>query len=203
MMGEPPPLPSRGTSLGGVITVGVICLFCGGVLGFCAGVQSVEMGKEFLEALMQEEEAADVDSPLAYDREGFRLEYPGNWKIDEDADEHDPDLNVTISSVAGTTTVTLMVDETPLDLTEHVEILVVEYEEILTRPERTSILRWGAHVGAGVQLKGRSVGMRSETLIFAFQHEGRTFTVIAQTWEDDLTEVQPGLDLIERTLEVR
>ena len=44
---------------------------------------------------------ADVKNPKTLDRDGFTLQYPGNWTIDTADPDYNPDRNFTITSEGG------------------------------------------------------------------------------------------------------
>jgi hypothetical protein len=169
-----------------------------------AGVGSVKVAREAFVAAFQDERSADVDHPERLDRQTFRLQYPGNWKVDTAAADYNPDRNFSIDS-PGTSFVMFIIASGELDPKLAVEAHVSQQTAKLMRDAtRTPFERWGAYRGAGVLLTGKMLGLSPGTIrIFAFREGEQTVTVIESTSDDDRDKVAPGFALIERTFQVK
>ena len=171
------------------------------VTGFFLGVWSTEVGSDFLEDLASEEEPADVDHPKKIVREGFRLEYPGNWQIDTADADYDPDHLFSIDSPGSVFVMFIMID-LPTDPSDNVEEQVGQFSKLIAHPVKSPFQRWGVFSGEGVLLKGRILGMKAGVRIFSHSAEDKSFIVVHQYFDEDLTDVEPGFKLIERTFQL-
>jgi hypothetical protein len=159
-----------------------------------------------LEGLVQMEQEADVRAPKRIVRERFRLEYPGNWTVDEEDEDYDPDHLFSIDS-PGSCSVTFIVFEALIDaktsLATQVEGIV---PRIMKEPVPMPFARWGAYHGEGVTLAGRMLGLYTGSIrIFAHESEpgDLTLTVVEFCFDEDLPLVRPGFELIERSFALR
>jgi hypothetical protein len=152
------------------------------------------------------EPPADVEHPRTLARDRFQLDYPGNWMIDADADDYDPDHLFSIDSPGSCHVTLILLDarvgaRTSLDA--HVEAFV---PELLKDPTRTPFSRWGAYEGEGVVLAGKILGALPGSLRL-FAHDDadgeRTLNVVEFCYDDDMRAVRPGFELIERSFLLR
>ena len=173
----------------------VLGAFLGLVVG-CAGGS---------ESLVQTEQEADVRATKPLVRERFRLEYPGNWTVDEEDEDYDPDHLFSIDS-PGSCHVTVIVFDAAIPARSSVEAQVEALVPRLVRdPVQTPFARWGAYEGEGVTLAGRILGLQHGSLrIFAHESEPEdlTLTIVEFCFDEDLPAVRPGFELIERTFEL-
>jgi hypothetical protein len=176
----------------------------GGVVGFGAGVASVKAAREAFTSAFQDEHRADVDKPQFIDRKAFRLQYPGNWKVNTAGSGYDPDHQFSIES-PGQSFVLLIIDTGGTDPKIAVDAHVRQQTSKLMRDAtRTPFEWWGAHRGEGVLLTGKMLGLTPGTIrIFAFLEGERTVTVVESTFDDDRAMVAPGFALIERTFQMK
>jgi hypothetical protein len=157
------------------------------------------------EGLVQTEQDADVRAPKRIVRERFRLEYPGNWTVDEEDEDYDPDHLFSIDS-PGSCHVTFIVFDAVISaktsVATQVEGLV---PKIMREPVQVPFARWGAYDGEGVALAGRMLGLeRGSIRIFAHESEPEdlTLTIVEFCFDEDLLLVRPGFELIERSFEL-
>lgn len=181
----------------------LVCLAAGGAVGFGAGVASVKAARDFFRDVARREKRADVRAPKQVERPAFRFSYPGNWTIDTQDKDYDPDRSLTIHS-PGQSLFMLMVadelDDTKSKLERHV---AAQLANTLKDAKRAPFDRWGRFRGEGALLTGRYVGFTTGTIhVFVFGGGGHTFTVLASTYDDDRANVEPGFRLIEKTFEV-
>ena len=188
-------------AVGGGLAAGFVL---GNVTGFFAGVYSTKAGREFLEDLATTEGAADTKHPHEINRKGFRLKYPGNWTIDTKDEDYDPDHLFTIESPGSSFTMMIITPE-PTDPADDIRSMVDAYvPKLLKDPRRTPFTKWGAYLGRGVELRGRVMGInRGGLRIFAHASPTVSFTVVELYFDDDLTMVKPGLQLIASSFSLR
>lgn len=203
---EPAPAPapaprSRALPFIAIFLLGAVL---GGLAGFGAGVLSVRSARTFLQDALELEQPADVARPRLLERPGFSLQHPGNWKVDTEDRAYDPDANFSLDS-PGASFVRIMVASGEADPARVVEAHVtVQLRTILKDAARTPFAGWGSFTGAGVELKGRSMGLVPVTLrIFAFQAGGRTVTILEYRPDEDAPRVQAGFDLVARTFALK
>jgi hypothetical protein len=157
------------------------------------------------ESLVQTEQKADVRTAQPLVRERFRLEYPGNWTIDEEDEDYDPDHLFSIDS-PGSCHVSVIVFDAAISATSVVETQVEAFvPKIVRDPIRTPFARWGRYDGEGVTLAGKILGLLKGSIrIFAHESEPEdlTLTIVEFCYDEDLPLVRPGFELIERTFEL-
>ena len=159
----------------------------------------------FVESLVQTEQQADVRATKSIVRKRFRLEYPGNWTIDEQDEAYDPDHFFSIES-PGSCHVSVIVLDVAIRARDAVAAQVDAFvPKIVKQPVRTPFTRWGAYDGEGVALAGRILGaLEGSIRVFAHEseHEALTLTVVEFCYDEDLPLVRPGFELIERSFEL-
>jgi hypothetical protein len=182
-------VPPRRTG-GGLCT---LLVALGALVVGCAG---------FFDGLAETEEKADLRSTRPIVRERFHLEYPGNWTIDDQDEDYDPDHLFSIDS-PGSCSVTVIVFDAAISARTSVEAQVEALvPRVVKQPVQTPFARWGAYDGEGVALAGKIFGvMKGSIRIFAHEsvREDLTLTVVEFCYDEDLPLVRPGFQLIERT----
>ncbi len=158
-----------------------------------------------LEGLVQTEQKADVRATKPFVRERFQLEYPGNWTVDEEDEDYDPDHLFSIDS-PGSCQVTVIVFDAAISAKHSAEAQVEAFvPKIVKNPVQTPFARWGAYEGEGVTLAGKILGvLKGSIRIFAHEsvREDLTLTIVEFCFDEDLPLVRPGFELIERTFEL-
>jgi hypothetical protein len=179
-------------------SVAVLFLFIGLVVGFCGGLGATKAGSAFLEDMVTEETAADVAHPKTYAREGFSFKYPGNWKVDAEPPDNDPDHDVDIESPGSCMTMLFVLD-TALDPAVMVQTQIDAFvSKLISSPSRTPFTTWGKYTGQGVLLKGKLLAINPGFVrVFAHATEKRSFIAVEQCYDEDMANVKPGLDLVE------
>lgn len=181
-------------------------LFVGCAGGFVLGIASTKGGSAFLSEMVTSEAAANVRAPKSMKRGAFELEYPGNWKIDEADEDYDPDHLFSIESPGSCHVSVVVFDsvtEAQVSVDAQVKALV---PKIVKDPSRTPFDRWGRFEGAGVKLEGKILGINQGNVrIFAHasEEEDVTFTIVEFCYDEDMADVRPGFELLERTFELR
>lgn len=185
---------------GGMSKTGVAVLFLGIGLaaGFFLGIGATKAGAAFLEDFVSSEAAADTAHPKKHVRPGFSFDYPGNWTIEADDPENDPDHHVNVESPGACMTM-LLVFDLPLDPAENVQAQVDAFvPKVISAPSRTPFTQWGKYTGQGALLKGKMLGLLEGSVrVFSHASESRTFIAVEQCYDEDMKDVEPGLRLVE------
>jgi hypothetical protein len=179
-----------------------IALIVGIVMGFALGVMTSKAGKQLLDDLLAIESRAEVDRPQSLERPRFRVEYPGNWKIDSDDEDYDPDGLISIDS-PGSSYVQLTFSQDEGDLDSILEIYLDQFRELMSEEKEEALFRYAGMEGKGVTLRGKVMGYQERIRIFALHSQGITVTVAELAPISDLKLVQPGLNLIEKSLRIK
>lgn len=186
-----------------VLLMYVAVAFVAGVaVGFFLGLASTKTGLEFLARAASTEQAANVAAPARIDRPAFSLLYPGNWRVNTDDDDYQPDHLFALESPGSSFTMFAFFEQ-PADVAENLEDQVDEYKPLLSGRERMDFEQWGGHWGKGAGLKGRIMGFPAQVRIFCASADGFSFTVVEQSFEEDLAKVKPGLLLIEQSFKLK
>jgi len=196
-----PPHPPKARP---VLAIAIACFVLGCGCGFLVGVLSVKGARELASNLFRSERAAQVNQAIAVDRPAFQFEYAGNWHIDTESKDYDPDHMFSIDSPGQSFLMVVVADG---ELSPHVAVekqVEAHTKKVMKEATKTELTEWGAHAGEGVLLKGKHLGISPGTIrIFAFREQGTTYSVIESTYDDDRANVQPGFDLIARTFRVK
>lgn len=185
----------------GVVALSILCFLAGTFSGFFIGVWSTQAGSDFLEDMLSDEERADVSRPRQLVRQGFRLEYPGNWRIDSTDEDHDPDHLFSIES-PGSSFAMFRLFDFPSEPATNVDGQVRQFSKLLNTSKKSRFKSWGKFNGEGAHLQGRMLGLKCGVKIFSFSSDSRSFVVVSQHFDEDAADVQPGFELIESTFEL-
>lgn len=185
-----------------VALIAAVCAFGGGVLGFIIGVATSEFGKEMFSGFDMAEEDADVRNPASVDRAAFEFQYPGNWVPDPETPYYDIDHYVYIETPGGSY-VAVTFEEFNSDPQETLVEQLVTWEDYLKNSETVYFDTYGSFQGQGVYKKGRTIGASVSCRIFCYSEGEKTLVVTEFAYETDRDMLQPGFDLIERTLKLK
>jgi len=186
------------------VPVAIACLLIGGVIGFFIGVSSVHEARGVLTGMFHAEQKAGTETPVVLERTSFRLQTPGNWKVDTTDPDYDADHMFSIDS-PGQSFAMFQVLEGAVDPKAIVEKQVdAQTSRVVKEATQTPFDKWGRYAGEGVLLKGKLLGtVPGEIRIFAFREGSQTFSIVETTYDEDRSSVQPGFELIERSFEVK
>lgn len=178
--------------------VAFLFLFIGLVVGFFAGIGATKAGAAFLEDLASIEAPADLANAQSYVRPGFSFKYPGNWRVEADSPENDPDHHVNVESPGSCVTM-IFVFDVPTDPADNVQAQIDGFvPKLLSAPARTPFTMWGKYAGQGMLLKGRLLGVNAGSVrVFSHANDKRSFMAVEQCYDDDMNHVKPGLELVE------
>jgi hypothetical protein len=191
-----------------ILFIGV-ALCVGGFVGFVLGIATSEAGKELLSGMNYEEEPADIQNAVTLDQPGYRLQHPGNWTFDLSNPDHDP-AHYFFLDTPGGSYFELSFEEDGADpeadydvAQENLDYLVSRFESVLKSPTRMPFQKFGKFQGRGLEMTGRSFGNKVTVRLFSMVDGTKTLTISQFVYEMDREHLQPGLDLIERTLELK
>lgn len=196
--GYPPPATGMSKT-----TVAVLFLCTGLAIGFVAGIGATKAGSAFLEDFASSEAPANVSQARSYERPGFSFKYPGNWKVESEEPENDPDHRVNVESPGSCMTM-LFVFDMPLPPADQLDAQVNAFvPKLIASPERTPFTTWGKYSGEGMALKGKILGISpGQVRIFAYANDSRSFVAVEQCYDEDMAHVKPGLDLVESSFQL-
>lgn len=185
-----------------VLVAVLVSLVLGGVSGFFLGVFSTQAGKAFFESLFEEEERPDVGHPIVLIRERFQLEYPGNWTVDVEDEDYDPDAMFSIES-PGAAFVMCVIGVGEMNPEEILQIHIGNFEKLMDNVAVERFEQLGSLTGKGARLKGTILGFRTTTKIFSFCQDGLLVQIVQQCPDADLSYAKEGLELIENSFLLR
>jgi len=164
-----------------------------------------QLGKAIVRAARQDEpaEVTEPTEPQRVERAGFSLQFPGNWQIDTQGANYDPDhmfiIQASRSAFVGFEIYDRQVDPRWL-LAARVAAMT---GQVLPGAEREEFPTWGQYRGQGALLYGRAMGKTPVTVrIFAFAWAGHTVAVTEYTSDNDSRNVEPGFQMVEQTFRV-
>ncbi len=141
---------------------------------------------------------AAVSMPLKLDRPAFSLSYPGNWYIDTDDEDYDPDSSFTIEPVQDALAIFTIMDE-PADPAELTASELENYVDVFVGEDPIPFERWGSHRGVGAAFVGTYEGTRYRVRIFSMSTETRSMVVFELTDLAVESAVTPGFGLLRDT----
>ena len=185
-----------------MVTAVVVSLTVGVVAGFFLGVASTKAGRAFLDDLFEEEQKADISRPTTLIRDRFQLQYPTNWRIDVDDEDYDPDQMFSIDS-PGSAFVMFVIGTVETEPEDNLQMQIRQFKKLMSSPAIDRFERYGRLTGKGATLKGKVMGIRTTTRLFAFSQDELTVMITQQCPDDDLNRAQDGLTLIESSFMFR
>ncbi len=147
---------------------------------------------------------ADVEHPVTLSREGFEVQYPGNWVIDVNDQNYDPDHSFKIEHEGlGQGVVSLMIMDEPFNPVEMVHRLKNEYSNLVSGATIREFTTYGNYTGQGIELHGTMVFIDMTTRVFAFSSSTRSFVVVEMCSDEEKEIIKPGLQLIESSFRLK
>jgi len=176
-----------------IIVLSIFCVFSPMIAGFL-----IKLGDKSIVDL-----PADVENTKIISRDGFELQYPGNWVLDSKDKDYDPDHKFTIESPGPGGDSIFVVMDMPTDPLENVELLKDDFLHLILNAEITDFTIWGNYSGYGVTLSGRYLMQDATVRIFSYSSSSRSFAVIELGLKDSETLVRSGLQLIEKSFQLK
>ena len=148
---------------------------------------------------------ADVALPLTFnDGQTMKFYYPGNWWINADDSDYDPDVFISVEPMQDALVQILVYEATEAGADE-LDATVSSYAESLVGLTKTREFdSCGTHRGVGQVLEGRMQGDLYRLRVFVSEPIAGQVFEIQELWlSSDAAEVVPGLDLIRSTFRLR
>jgi len=177
----------------------VVGCCCGGGMG---GSDPFATGDGGGDASTSSEPAPDTAHPQTIDRDGFTLQYPGNWSVDTDDVDYDPDALFSLDS-AGNCFVMFHLFDHEIDLAEATQSQVDEFEAMLSSTTVTSFSSWGAFAGDGKQIAGKFLFLPTTVRAFAHTTTERSFVASEFCYDEDMPVVEPGFEQVRRSFQLK
>jgi hypothetical protein len=181
---------------------GVAILIGGLVAGFFLGVASTKMGEDLLESLVSDEQPADVANAVRLDRDGFRLDYPANWRVDKKDEDYDPDHLFTIES-PGSAFVMFILGALDSDPGETLKMQREQHEKMMSDASFEPFPTYAGLAGKGATMKGRVLGIPTTIRIFTCNRDGTTVIMTEHCPDEDLKHVRAGFELVEKSFALK
>ena len=178
----------------------VIIFISGNITGFFIGVFASKTARQFFIGMFEQEKEADIKKQKEIIRPNFRVKYPTNWTIDTADEDYDPDRLFSIESPGNSLTMFIIFDA-ETSPKENIENQInAHVPKLLKNPERIPFTNWGQYIGEGIELKGKILGLyQGGVRIFSYSTKIKSFIIVEFSYEEDLKQVKPGLELIELT----
>ncbi len=147
---------------------------------------------------------ADVEHPVTLSRAGFEVQYPGNWVIDVNDQNYDPDHSLKIEHKGiGQGAVGLMIMDEPFDPVDMVNHVKNEYSKLVSEATLREFTTYGNYTGQGIELHGKMVFIDMTTRIFAYSSNTRSFVIVEMCSDEEKEIIKPGLQLIEASFRLK
>jgi len=179
----------------------LFALLVGGVAGFLLGIASTRFGKSLIEDIVESEESADTAHPKWLARDGFRLKHPGNWAVDTQDEDYDPDHCFSIES-PGSAFVMFILGDGDLDPKETLDARIEPFRKLMSSPSIEEFERYGSLRGAGAILRGRILGSPTTVRLFGYCRDGLHIQITENCPDEDRRDVEAGLWLIEKSFSI-
>jgi hypothetical protein len=176
----------------------IVSLAVGGIAGFFLGIVSTKAGKAFIRDMVEDERNAEVSQPAKLVRDRFELQYPSNWEIDTEDEDHDPDHMFSIDS-PGSAFVMIVIGDVASDPEDNLQTHLRQFEKLMSNSATSRFDRYGGLTGKGATLKGRIMGIRTTVRLFACQQDDLTILITQQCPDEDFKQTQGGFSLIEKS----
>lgn len=146
----------------------------------------------------------DVEHPITLSREGFEVQYPGNWVIDVKDKNYDPEHSLKIEYQGiGQGVVSLIIMDEPFDTGELANRVKDEYLNLISGATLREFTTYGNYTGQGIELHGTMVFAEMTTRIFAYSSNTRSFVIVEMCSDEEKEIIKPGLQLIEASFRLK
>lgn len=144
-----------------------------------------------------------------FSRDGVSFSYPSGWSITEqdDMDGIGYYLAVEKSGFDASGLVTLTWVDIVVDRNEYIQTI---QEEITDQPFMDNLKfqpevegTFGEMPALSSEFTSKTMGIKHDGVIYVFEHEGKTYSVIKQEAREDHQKNKEGFDLIESTFKVK
>lgn len=145
----------------------------------------------------------EVDRPVVAERTHYALEYPGNWLIDTDAPEYDPDSDFSIAPPFADALIRFWFYEESMDSRACVDATVENLTEVHDMGDLEPLATWGRYTGAGYRGEGTIEGKQFEFTLFCSTDGFPPFEIMQIVETDAVDRTAAGFDMIRESLKVR
>lgn len=188
-----------------VTVTAILCLAIGFGSGFLAGFYATEYGREMVDEAMSiataVEQPADVQNKERVFQERFSLNHPGNWWIDEDEENYDPEYYFTIYT-PGYSYVEFDMAYSEWDEDERVQEFVDYFSEAYEIKSEAAFENWGNYEGVGSHIVWTELGEKYEARVFCYGSENISFIVTELWTTNDYDHVKVGYKQVEESFEL-
>lgn len=141
----------------------------------------------------------DLDSPTSVERGAFRLEHPGNWNVDKQAVDYDPDDHFSIEPLFADAVMSFWFYDTPMSSQDCVDQTLSNMESSYDIESIEGLEAWGDYPGAGYTGIVVIAGGRYDMLLFCSTERATPFEVMMLCSSDVYAKISSGFDHIEAT----
>ncbi len=136
---------------------------------------------------------SEVPGELVIVRPGFRVRFRDDWKVDVDAEDYDPDRFFSLKSPYESCWAVVQILEQSVTPDEVADQASAGMRRLLESVgDERSFTRWGAHTGAGREVRGEVGGLAATVRVFCRVHKGRALLVTEYRYDELAEKVQPG-----------
>lgn len=138
-------------------------------------------------------------------REAFSLQYPGEWTIDTEDEDYDPDALFSLDSPDGENMIMFIIFDMAVDADELMNEQVKAFsEQLIKKPAVATFNTWGKFKGKGTMLSGKLMGVfKGAVRIFVYSEEERTMLVVEQYYDKAIDKLKKDYDLIANTFKFK
>lgn len=145
----------------------------------------------------------DLHNVQRVDRDGFSLEYPGNWEIDVSDEDYDPDYDFSIGTVFADATLQFWFYGEPMDSAECVDQTFLNLSQGFDVERGNPMESWGGYPGAGFRGRLSIEGNPYVVISFCSTEGPRPFEIMWICQADQHDRLLPGLERIGDSLELK
>jgi hypothetical protein len=145
----------------------------------------------------------DLDNTRRIEREGFSLNYPGNWEVDVADEDYDPDYSFAIAPPVADAQIRFWFYEYAMDSQGCADQTRDNLEAVYAFSDLTAFDHWGDYDGAGYRGDANIEGGDYEFLMFCATERVRPFEILLAVEGSAADKLRPGFDLIRDSLELR
>ncbi len=146
--------------------------------------------------------APDLQNTQRIEREGFALNYPGNWEVDRIDEDYDPDGNFAIEPPVADALIRFSFYEEAMDSQDCVDQTRDNLSDAYTLSDLIGVDHWGDYDGAGYLGSVNIMLGDYDILIFCSTERARPFEIFQIVEENAADKLQPGFDLMRNSLEL-
>ena len=148
------------------------------------------------------EKTPNLEAPHRIEREGFRLEYPANWEVDQSDVDYDPDLDFAIGPILADAQLQFWFYHDAMDPRECVDQTLENLSQAFEVSVLGEISRWGKFDGAGYEAEAMIDGGMYDVTLFCATEGQQPFEIMWVSAAGVTRRMQPGHDLMRDSLKL-